>query len=54
MHREHRVWDSPSLGRPMELIWYGHWGRPVLAFPTSLGRAMTSTTATSPARWSPS
>lgn len=23
----------------MELIWYGHWGRPILAFPTSLGRA---------------
>ncbi len=22
----------------MELLWYGHWGRPVLAFPTSLGR----------------
>ncbi|HKY31640.1 MAG TPA: alpha/beta hydrolase-fold protein [Candidatus Polarisedimenticolia bacterium] len=39
MNREHREWDSPSLGRPMELIWYGHWGRPVLAFPTSLGRA---------------
>lgn len=39
MHREHQAWESPSLGRPMELIWYGHWGRPVLAFPTSLGRA---------------
>jgi esterase/lipase superfamily enzyme len=39
MHREQRVWDSPSLGRPMELMWYGHWGRPVLAFPTSLGSA---------------
>ncbi len=23
----------------MELLWYGNWGRPVLAFPTSLGRA---------------
>ncbi len=23
----------------MELVWYGHWGRPVLAFPTSLGNA---------------
>jgi len=23
----------------MDLIWYGHWGRPILAFPTSLGRA---------------
>lgn len=39
MHREHHRWDSPSLGRPMELLWYGNWGRPVLAFPTSLGSA---------------
>ena len=39
MNREHHRWDSPSLGRPMELIWYGNWGRPLLAFPTSLGRA---------------
>src|ERR1041384_5048214 len=39
MIREHHRWDSPSLGRPMDLIWYGNWGRPVLAFPTSLGRA---------------
>lgn len=23
----------------MELLWYGNWGRPILAFPTSLGRA---------------
>lgn len=38
MHREHHRWDSPALGRPMELIWYGNWGRPLLAFPTSLGR----------------
>lgn len=37
MHREHHRWDSPSLGRPMDLLWYGNWGRPVLAFPTSLG-----------------
>jgi len=39
MHREHHRWHSPSLGKPMDLIWYGTWGRPVLAFPTSLGRA---------------
>jgi esterase/lipase superfamily enzyme len=37
MHREHHHWYSPSLGREMELLWYGNWGRPVLAFPTSLG-----------------
>jgi esterase/lipase superfamily enzyme len=23
----------------MGLLWYGHWGRPILAFPTSLGHA---------------
>jgi len=37
MHREHHHWHSPALGRSMELLWYGHWGRPVLAFPTSHG-----------------
>ena len=39
MHREHLRWESPALGRSMDAIWYGHWGRPLLAFPTSLGRA---------------
>mgnify|MGYP003399630805 CR=1 FL=1 len=38
MHREYHRWHSPSLGRDMDLVWYGHYGRPVLAFPTSLGR----------------
>lgn len=37
MHRSSHTWHSPSLGRPMSLLWYGHWGRPVLAFPTSRG-----------------
>jgi esterase/lipase superfamily enzyme len=37
MHREYHRWHSPSLGRDMELVWYGHYGRPLLAFPTSLG-----------------
>jgi esterase/lipase superfamily enzyme len=39
MVRERHAWESPSLRRPMELLWYGHWGRPLLAFPTSLGHA---------------
>jgi len=39
MIRERHAWDSPALGRPMEILWYGHWGRPLLAFPTSLGHA---------------
>lgn len=39
MHKERHEWHSPSLGRTMGLLWYGHWGRPILAFPTSLGHA---------------
>jgi esterase/lipase superfamily enzyme len=39
MHRQEERWPSRALGREMRLIWYGHWGRPVLAFPTSLGQA---------------
>ena len=38
MHREHHRWFSPSLGRDMELLVFGHAGARVLALPTSLGR----------------
>ena len=38
MHREHRHWFSPSLGREMELLVFGHGGARVLVFPTSMGR----------------
>ncbi|MBC8161194.1 MAG: esterase family protein [Roseiflexaceae bacterium] len=38
MHRAYHRWESPALGRPMELIIYGHAGAPVLVFPTSMGR----------------
>ena len=38
MHREHVAWDSPALGRKMELLWYGHAGKPMIWFPTSSGR----------------
>ena len=38
MHREHRRWFSPSLGRDMELLVLGHGGARVLVFPTSMGR----------------
>jgi len=31
-------WDSPVLGRRMELLWYGHAGRTMIWFPTSQGR----------------
>ncbi len=35
MHRDYLHWESPTLGRRMELLWFGHWGRPLVAFPTS-------------------
>ena len=38
MKREHHRWHSPSLGRDMELLIFGHAGARVLVFPTSQGR----------------
>ena len=38
MNREHHRWHSPSLGREMDLLVFGHAGARVLAFPTSMGR----------------
>lgn len=38
MHREHIRWFSPSLGRDMELLIFGHAGARVVVFPTSMGR----------------
>jgi esterase/lipase superfamily enzyme len=38
MNREFISWDSPTLGRTMELLWFGHAGRPSIWFPTSQGR----------------
>ncbi len=38
MRRDFHRWFSPSLGRNMELLVFGHAGAPVLAFPTSMGR----------------
>src|SRR5262245_65966653 len=38
MNREHHRWHSPSLGRDMELLVFGHAGARVIAFPTSMGR----------------
>jgi esterase/lipase superfamily enzyme len=38
MNREYHHWYSPSLGRDMELLVFGHAGARVLAFPTSMGR----------------
>jgi esterase/lipase superfamily enzyme len=38
MHREYVAWHSPSLGRTMELLVFGHAGEPVITFPTSCGK----------------
>ena len=37
MHIEHHVWYSPRLGHDMGVAVFGHWGPPLLAFPTSHG-----------------
>jgi esterase/lipase superfamily enzyme len=36
MHRSYHRWFSPSLGRDMELLVFGHAGPRVLAFPPSM------------------
>lgn len=38
MNREYHKWLSPSLNRDMELLVFGHGGKPILVFPTSMGR----------------
>jgi len=38
MHREYHRWHSPSLGRDMDLLIFGHAGARVLVFPTSQGK----------------
>ncbi|CAN5687577.1 alpha/beta hydrolase-fold protein [soil metagenome] len=37
MKREYHKWFSPSLGRDMELLVFGHAGLPAIVFPTSCG-----------------
>ena len=37
MHHEHRRWYSSRIGWEMGVAVFGHWGRPLLAFPTSHG-----------------
>jgi esterase/lipase superfamily enzyme len=37
MHKEHVSWYTNRLGRDMGLNVYGHWGPPLLCFPTSGG-----------------
>ena len=37
MRTEHHHWYSPRLGHDMGVAVFGHWGPPLLAFPTSHG-----------------
>ncbi len=37
MQREHHSWYSHRLSRDMGVNVYGHYGMPILAFPTSMG-----------------
>ncbi|HET7746385.1 MAG TPA: alpha/beta hydrolase-fold protein [Vicinamibacteria bacterium] len=37
MHREHHRWYSGRVGRDMDVLVYGHYGAPLLVFPTSGG-----------------
>ena len=37
MHREAHYWHSPRLGREMGVVVYGHYGPPMIAFPTTGG-----------------
>ena len=39
MRREHISIYAPAIGGEGELIVYGHWGRPLLVFPSQQGRA---------------
>ena len=38
MRRDHVSLHSPAIGAPGEVIAYGHFGRPVLVFPSEQGR----------------
>jgi esterase/lipase superfamily enzyme len=37
MHREAHYWYSPRLGREMGVVVFGHFGPPMIAFPTTGG-----------------
>ena len=39
MERHQVELDAPDFGRAGTVIRYGHWGRPVLVFPSERGRA---------------
>lgn len=37
MKETHQRWHSPILGRDIDMLTFGHWGYPILLFPTSMG-----------------
>ena len=37
MRSEHHRWHARALGRDLDLLHFGHDGRPILVFPTSMG-----------------
>jgi esterase/lipase superfamily enzyme len=37
MQKAYHRWHTSRLGREMGVVVYGHWGVPLLAFPTSMG-----------------
>lgn len=39
MQRRHELVYSPAMGRPVHVWCYGHWGLPVVVFPTAAGFA---------------
>ena len=39
MRRDHLSLHAPAIGGDGDLIVYGHWGRPLLVFPSQQGRA---------------
>lgn len=38
MKEEHLKWYSPTLGKDLEMLVFGHSGYPVIIFPTTMGR----------------
>lgn len=42
MKEEHKKWHSPTLGKDFDMLVYGHYGTPVIVFPSTMGRYFES------------
>lgn len=42
MKEDYKKWHSPTLGKEFEMVVYGHYGTPVIVFPTTMGRFFES------------